>query len=206
MVDLQITAVPKDALVSVDGVDQGKAPKKVKVAVGSTVVVTAKAFGYKPMTQTVTVAAKNDPLRFNLETMSFVLTVTTTPSDAHVLAGNFTGDNQTPMDLGYLGAPLTVTVTKSGWAKKQKRVTPDMFTEQDGRMVATLDVGLQRTGPAPAATEPAPSSDSEPAPTPKPTPRPDPAPEAAPTPAPTPKPEPRPEPAPSPAALPDNPF
>lgn len=218
MVDVQITATPKDALVSIDGVEQGKAPKRVSLAVGSTVNVTVNAFGYKPMTQSYTVLPKNDPLRFKLETMAFVLTVRTTPSDAHVIAGNAVGDNAQAMNLGFLSSPITVTVTKSGYTKKQQRVTPETFVEQNGTMTAGIDVGLRRAGAASnASDEPsdpgaaAPTPTNEPAPVAAPVvaapvvraPEPVATPEPEPTPAPRPAPTPKPEPAP---ALPDNPF
>jgi hypothetical protein len=177
-----------------------------------------RAPGYKPMTQAYTVAQKNDPLRFKLEPMQFLLTVRTTPEDAHVTARGKSGDHAQPIDLGFVDGAVNVVVSKSGFEKKQRTIGLDAFTERDGVMVAEIDVGLRRLG-APAEGAPAaePTSGGAPAPVEAaPEPTPDPEPEARPAPAPEPEREPEPEPAPRPApkpkpepegeALPDNPF
>jgi len=203
MARVEVTSLPKAGTLTIDGVDQGVTPKHVELAVGSTANIVVTAFGHKPMTQAYTVTGRNDVVRFKLETMNFVLTVRPVPSDARVTARNIVGDNASPMDLGFLSDPITVTVAKTGFAAKQKRVTPDMFVEQNGVMVAEIEVGLQRSGGGGGAA-PAPSAEPSPGPVPAPEPAPRPAPVAAPEPAPAPRPAPKP--APAAPALPDNPF
>jgi uncharacterized protein (TIGR02266 family) len=199
MAELQVTSLPKDAAFTIDGVAYGTTPKRVQLAVGRSFSISVSAFGYKPMEQTYTVTGHNDVVRFKLETMNFVLTVRTVPTDAHASVRNIVGDNAQPMDLGFLSSPVTLTVSKSGFAAKQKRVTPDMFVEQNGVMVAAIEVGLQRASGGGGGGA-APDSSAAPAAPATPGAEPAPRPVAAPEPAPAPRP------APAAPALPDNPF
>jgi uncharacterized protein (TIGR02266 family) len=149
---VQVSATtPPNAVISVDGAERGPAPIELQLPIGQAVTVSARLPGYREASQQITAQEGQRPLRFTLEQMLYVIHVATEPPGARVRGGP--GAVVAPADMTLRRpptAPIPLTATLAGHDNANITVEPAAFTEQAGRMVASVTIALQvRTEPAP---------------------------------------------------------
>lgn len=147
-----MTALPRGADVRVtrDGATTlaGVAPTNIVLPLGREVTVSVSAQGYTALTKTVIATRDNEPLRFKLEPVSYVLVVRS-PIGAEIAVGGTTVTSPAPLELGHLAGDISVSIAKDGYRRMTRPVRLEEFSERDGKLRAEIDVALS---PMPGAT------------------------------------------------------
>ncbi len=141
---LVVRSRPIGAFVSVDGKSAGRTPVTLHLAPGTKVSLSAKARGYLPKTQQVTVAAEGSTVSLALPVLPYYLTVVTDPPGARAAAAGG-GEVTTPGEIqfGSMLSAREVTISKNGFQTVSKSVSRWDFRPQSNRMVASMTVKLQ---------------------------------------------------------------
>ncbi len=182
-VKFQITSRPPGAFVSVNGKGVGRTPLEVEYEVGTKVTLFSKARGYLARRKQITVAAEQKAVSLWLAPLPYVVQVDTTPAGARASAVGG-GETTTPGTLQFKSMPASrkIVVSMDGYKSASASVSRADFVEETRRMVASVNVSLQKDGavaPTPAtlkteAAAPAPT-EAEPSVTPAPAPEPPPS-------------------------------
>jgi hypothetical protein len=141
-VEVEVSSLPRDSDITVDGKKVGTTPKHVSLAVGRESHITVSAAGYAPMTKNVVASASTEPLRFKLEPLPFTLVVRTTPPEASLSVGRITATSPAPLELGHVDGGVQVSIGKDGFQRMTRLVRFDEFAEKDGVMHAEIEVTL----------------------------------------------------------------
>jgi uncharacterized protein (TIGR02266 family) len=199
-VQVELSSVPRGADVMVGEQHVGVTPLRVELPIGQPANVSVKSPGYAAETRVITAVAGQEPLRFKLEPLDYLLFVRTEPPEAELEIGTKTIIAPGPLELGHLDGGVLVTVSKPGHQRMTRPVRLEEFAEREGKMRAEIDVRLSplpgfkesvpavvKPRPKPPTRKPAASSAAAPAaPSAETTPAPAPAAPAAPAPAPSP--------------------
>lgn len=152
MTEVAFQSNPPGATIFIDEELAGKTPFKLSLEAGKPVNVSAKSPGFKKETrQLVPAATGQKPVRFQLVKLSYVLVVKTDPPGANVTVGNKTAVSPEPLDLGQLVAPVTATLSKTGFQRVAIPVRRGQFEETDDAFLYATDMKLT---PLPDAVAP----------------------------------------------------
>jgi uncharacterized protein (TIGR02266 family) len=141
-VDVLVTSIPENALVTVAGTPMGQTPVKVPLPLGTKVRVEAAAPGFAKMAMEVTARKGQHPLSFILSRLAYQLTVQSYPTGAMVMARGMTQPAPIVFDLGQVKEPFFVIVAKTGYKKQVLQLRPEQFVERDGSMRYSINVTL----------------------------------------------------------------
>jgi hypothetical protein len=141
-VEVEVSSLPRDSDITVDGKRVGTTPKHVSLPVGREAQIVVSSPGYASMSKRVVAGASTEPLRFKLEPLPFSLVVQTTPPEANVSVGRATATAPAPLDLGHLDGGVQVSIAKDGFQRMTRLVRLDEFAEKDGVMRAEIEVTL----------------------------------------------------------------
>jgi uncharacterized protein (TIGR02266 family) len=150
-VEIEVSSLPRDSDIAIDGARVGTTPKHVVLPIGREARVTVSTAGYASMTKTVVADANTEPLRFRLEPLPYALVVRTNPSQAELSVGQRTATSPEPLELGHLDGGVQVSVAKEGYQRMTRLVRIDEFSEKDGVMRAEVEVTLNPLPGAAAA-------------------------------------------------------
>jgi len=153
MVKFEVTSRPTGAFVSVNGTGAGRTPLDLEYPAGTELTIFSKARGYLARRQQITVQAKQEPVSLVLAPLPYVIEVVSSPAGA-TASSSGVGQVVTPGSLRFKSMPAsrTVVISKDGFKTTTQTVALDDFTEETRRLVATVDVTLQKS----ASAEPAP--------------------------------------------------
>jgi len=153
MVRFEVTSRPTGAFVSVNGTGAGRTPLDLEYPAGTELTIFSKARGYLARRQQITVRAKQEPVSLVLAPLPYVIEVVSSPAGA-TASSSGVGQVVTPGSLRFKSMPAsrTVVISKDGFKTTTQTVALDDFTEETRRLVATVDVTLQKS----ASAEPAP--------------------------------------------------
>ncbi|MDH3202623.1 MAG: TIGR02266 family protein [Myxococcales bacterium] len=160
---LVIRSRPMGAFVSVDDKPAGRTPITLKFEPGTQVSLLARARGYLPKAQQVTVQAGSSTVSLALPTLPYYVMVVSDPPGARATAVGG-GEVTTPGEMRFKSmlSARTITVSKDGYQTASKSLSRRDFREESSRMVTSVTVELQpEVAPAPVAEEPA-NEDPEP--------------------------------------------
>jgi uncharacterized protein (TIGR02266 family) len=151
IVKFEVTSRPTGAFVSVNGTGAGRTPLDLEYPEGTELTIFSKARGYLARRQQITVQAKQEAVSLVLAPLPYVIEVVSTPVGATASASGV-GQVVTPGSLRFKSMPAsrTIVISKDGYKTTNQTVALDDFTEETRRLVATVDVTLQKS----AATEP----------------------------------------------------
>jgi hypothetical protein len=172
MVKFEVRSHPTGAFVSVNGTGAGRTPLDLEYPAGTELTIFSKARGYLARRQHITVEEKQEPISLVLAPLPYVIEVVSNPAGATASASGV-GQVVTPGFLRFKSMPAsrTVVISKDGFKTTTQTVALDDFTEETRRLVATVDVTLQKSASAEPATgapaaHPASSQPASPAPSP----------------------------------------
>jgi uncharacterized protein (TIGR02266 family) len=185
IVKFEVTSRPTGAFVSVNGTGAGRTPLDLEYPAGTELTIFSKARGYLARRRQITVQAKQEAVSLVLAPLPYVIEVVTNPVGATASASGV-GQVVTPGSLRFKSMPAsrTIVISKDGYKTTNQTVALDDFTEETRRLVATVDVTLQKSAAAESksnapAAEPVSPQPASPAPVEaKAAPEPTPAPEA----------------------------
>jgi len=165
MVKFEVVSQPSGAFVSVDGKRAGRTPVEIEHAVGATLSIYSKARGHLGRRQRVTVGTDQEAVSFTFVPLPYVVQVVTSPAGAQASAVGG-GAVVTPGELQFRTMPRsrTIVVTMVGYEPANATVRRASFVEETRRMVASVNLALQKEGAAPAVEASAPEPAEEPAP------------------------------------------
>jgi uncharacterized protein (TIGR02266 family) len=141
-VEIEVSSLPRDSDITVDGKPVGKTPKHVALPIGIEAKVTVSTAGYASMTKAVVASPSTEPLRFKLEPLPYSLIVRSVPPEADLAVGQVTAIAPAPLALGHLEGGVQVSISKDGYQRMTRLVRIDEFAEKDGVMRAEVDVTL----------------------------------------------------------------
>ncbi|MDW8362812.1 MAG: TIGR02266 family protein [Myxococcales bacterium] len=143
LVTLRVESTPPGASVVVGGVERARTPGSLELAEGTAVELTFRLEGHAPVSRTVTPGRDSGPVRVRLESLPYVLSVSTTPPGARVVVGGRSA--VAPADITLGGRPsgdVSVVASLRGHEDAQERVPLASFVERDGAFRATLSLVL----------------------------------------------------------------
>jgi len=111
---LQVTTVPSDADISIDGQPQGKSPAEIKLNRSSCLIHIDNGIGWKQHEESLDLQPGNNPIRFNLKKQTHTMTIRTDPSVARV----FIDDGlmgTTPLQADLEHGTHSVRIEKEGY-------------------------------------------------------------------------------------------
>ena len=152
MVKFQVLSRPSGAFVSVGGKGVGRTPLELEYEVGSKVSFFSKARGYLARRHQITVGADQGPVNLWLAPLPYVVQVVTNPAGATASAVGG-GEASTPGSLQFksMSGSRTIVVSKDGYTTVSTSVSRADFVEETRRMAASVNVTLQKDGPAESA-------------------------------------------------------
>jgi hypothetical protein len=152
MVKFQVLSRPSGAFVSVGGKGVGRTPLELEYEVGSKVSFFSKARGYLARRHQITVGADQGPVNLWLAPLPYVVQVVTNPAGATASAVGG-GQASTPGSLQFksMSGSRTIVVSKDGYTTVSTSVSRADFVEETRRMAASVNVTLQKDGPAESA-------------------------------------------------------
>jgi tRNA A-37 threonylcarbamoyl transferase component Bud32 len=152
LVDTVISANATGARVEIMGTAQaGLAPLTAKLEVGKQYKARVTAHGFVALEIDVWAGDDNNPIA-NLVPKPRMLSVTSDPSGALILLDNTPTGHTTPYDVALSTAQSTeksvwIQLRKSGYRSANRLINMDKYTEDDLRLVATVDVKLAPRSP-----------------------------------------------------------
>jgi hypothetical protein len=157
MVKFEVVSQPSGAFVSVNGKRAGRTPVELEHAVGTKLSIYSKVRGHLGRRQQVTVGSGQEPVSFQLAPLPYVVQVVTSPPGAQASAVGG-GAVVTPGELRFKSMPRsrTIVVTMVGYKPTSASVQRASFVEETRRMVASVNLALQKEGAAAAAEASAP--------------------------------------------------
>jgi uncharacterized protein (TIGR02266 family) len=165
-VQVEVTSVPRGADLVVGDARVGMTPMRVELPIGRPANVSVRSQGFATETRTVIATPNQEPLRFKLEPLAYVLFVRTEPAEAELELGAQKVIAPGPLELGHLDGGIVVSISKPGHQRMTRPVRLEEFTERDGKMRGEIDVRLSPLpgfkGPVVAPKPPAPKPRSRP--------------------------------------------
>jgi hypothetical protein len=164
VVDTVIEASAPNARVEISGTDQkGDAPFTAKLEKDKPYKVRISAPGY--MTHELDLVGGAPKHNAALVPKPRVLSLKTDPSGATVAVDGTAGGKPTPVDIELTKAQaakksIRVRLFKNGYKVIEKTIEADKYTEEDARMIATVDEKLQVQAARPPGPGPGPGPGS----------------------------------------------
>ncbi|MEM7138517.1 MAG: TIGR02266 family protein [Myxococcota bacterium] len=154
-VKVVIESRPARAFVAVDGKPVGRAPITLTLEAGAEVTLVARARGYLPKTQKVTVEADTSKITLALPTLPYIVEVSSDPPGARASAVGG-GEITTPGQMRFKSmlSPREIVVSKDGYETVTRTVSRREFREETKRMVTTIRVQLAPAGTSDSAPNP----------------------------------------------------
>ncbi|MEM7437018.1 MAG: TIGR02266 family protein [Myxococcota bacterium] len=155
-VKVVIESRPARAFVAVDGKPAGRAPITLTLEVGAEVTLVARARGYLPKTQKVTVEGDTRKITLALPTLPYFVEVSSDPPGARATAVGG-GEITTPGEMRFKSmiSPREIVVSKDGYETVTRTVSRREFREETKRMVTTIRVQLAPAGATETTAAPA---------------------------------------------------
>jgi uncharacterized protein (TIGR02266 family) len=146
MVKFQVTSRPTGAFLSVNGTGMGRTPLDLEYPAGTELTIFSKVRGHLARRQQITVEANQEPVHLVLAPLPYVIDVVSSPAGAKASAAGV-GEVVTPGSLRFKAMPASrnVVISKDGYKTTSRTIALEDFTEETRRMVATVDVTLQKS-------------------------------------------------------------
>ena len=143
LIKVIVRSRPARAFLSVDGKPMGRTPTTLHLQAGAEVTLAARARGYLPKTQKLTVEPDAGAITLALPTLPYFVEIESTPSGARATAVGG-GEITTPGQMRFKSMinPRSIVISKDGFETVTKTVNRREFREETRRMVTSIRVTL----------------------------------------------------------------
>ena len=143
LAEVVVKCRPSRAFVWVDGKPKGRAPITVEVEPGTEISLAARARGFLPKVEQVTVEPGTSTVTLALASLPYYVEVTSDPPGARAVSAGG-GETVTPGELRFRSMLSTrsIVFSKDGYETVTKRVHRREFREEPNRMITSILVKL----------------------------------------------------------------